>query len=948
MLAQARTIALVAALGAAGSPFVAQADEADADDAFRSAAEHYAQRDWQAACDDFARMLADAPDDARASDARFHYGEALVQLGRYQQAGQEFDTLLSHDPEHRYARQALFRSGEAALLAGDRAAARRQLQAFRQRYPDDALNAIALSHLGRIERDEGNPAAAEPLLSAAVERYPRSPLVEQSRWGLAEALSQLKRVDEARVQYEKLADSHGRFAEFALLRLAALDNERGNHAAALVWLDRMAKEYPHGALADRATLGRGYALYKLGRSDEAEAALSSILKNPSLAVDAHYWLGMSQFNRNVWKEAAATFAAGAAIDPQHRWNETLAYQAACALLNDQQFAAAAQQFDRVLNQWPASAWADACWLGKLQSRAAENDHAAVVKLADEFAATFPASRFAGDVEAAKGRALAALGQHAEAAKVLEKSLGASAAHTPQTKTADAGLRRRGSQQVLATSYAELGRFAEARRIVESWYGADAKRAPANDATCYRVAELAYAADDLETAAALFTLLANQKDSSDALRRGLLGLAWCRHKAQDWQAAADAFGTLLERFPGAASAVEAALLRGRALEHLDDTSGALAMYRRVMDRHPDSPRAAEAIYRAAALHERLGEASAAVDMYSRVVEQHAGFPQRDAALYHWAWLLHETDPRTADKLFARLRSEFADSPFVPQATLQLADRAFDDQRYGLARALLPEITTDNTPEDVRRQALYLSGRVSAAQGEWSEAESSLARLIDEAPHGELALAAAYLRAEASYRRGRYAESAERLAALSANAQSREQPFSAAVQLRRAHALVQLKQWHEALEVARTLSTESPDFEQGYEVDYVIGRCLAAQADFAGARAAYTRVLESPRAARTETAALAQWMIGETYYHQEDFAAASAEYEQVERKFPAARVRAAALLQAGKCHEHLGHWDAAVAAYQRMIKECPESDLAEEAARRVAAAQAHVAQRLQQPN
>ncbi len=330
MLAHARTIALVAALGAVGSPFVAQADETDADRAYRAAAAHYSKRDWQAACDEFAGMLAAAPDDARAGDARFHYGEALVQLGRYQEARQQFDTLLQRDPEHRYARQALFRSGEAALLAGDRAAARRQLQAFRQQYPGDALNAIALAHLGRIEREEGNAAAAEPLLSAAVERYPQSPLVEQCRWGLAEALSQLKRGDEARVQYEKLADAHGRFAQFALLRLAALDNERGDHTAALVWLDRMAMENSHAALSDRATLGRGYALYKLGRSDEAEAALSSILQTPGLAVDAHYWLGMSQFNRQAWSEAAATFAAGAAIDAHHRWNETLTYQAACA------------------------------------------------------------------------------------------------------------------------------------------------------------------------------------------------------------------------------------------------------------------------------------------------------------------------------------------------------------------------------------------------------------------------------------------------------------------------------------------------------------------------------------------------------------------------------------------------------------------------------------------
>ena len=48
MFAHGRTIALVAALGAAVSGFVARADEVD--DLFRAAAEHYAQRQWQAAC----------------------------------------------------------------------------------------------------------------------------------------------------------------------------------------------------------------------------------------------------------------------------------------------------------------------------------------------------------------------------------------------------------------------------------------------------------------------------------------------------------------------------------------------------------------------------------------------------------------------------------------------------------------------------------------------------------------------------------------------------------------------------------------------------------------------------------------------------------------------------------------------------------------------------------
>jgi TolA-binding protein len=211
-----------------------------------------------------------------------------------------------------------------------------------------------------------------------------------------------------------------------------------------------------------------------------------------------------------------------------------------------------------------------------------------------------------------------------------------------------------------------------------------------------------------------------------------------------------------------------------------------------------------------------------------------------------------------------------------------------------------------------------------------------------------LAAAYLRAEASYRRGQYADSAERLAALAQANGVGQQSWSAPAQLRRAQALVQLRQWHEALEVARAVAAQSPDFAQQHEVDYVIGRCLAAQADLAGARAAYEKVIHSPGGGKSETAALAQWMIGETYFHQEDYASALAEYEKVPQDFPASRICPAALLQAGKCHELLGHWDAAVAAYRQLMEKHPNSEWSTEAARRVQLAQTHVAQRTPKSN
>ncbi|MGD9719766.1 MAG: tetratricopeptide repeat protein [Pirellulales bacterium] len=932
----------MAALGGADAGGSAPAVSADA--VFRAAAQHYAASEWQTAGDEFAQFLQQAPDHPRANQARFHYGEALVQLGKYDLARQQFDELLRRDPQHAYAKHALFRSGEAAYLAGDRAAARRQLQAFRQQYPDDAMNAYVLAHLGRVELDDHQAAAAETLFATSLSRFPQGPLADQSRLGLAEAHEDLKRLDDARRDYSQLVDAHSTLADYALVRLAAMDNDRGDHAAAIARLARVAKEYPTSVLADKATLGRGYALYKLGRYAEAEAALTPLTRRPAVAVDASYWLGMSQAARESWKEAATTFAAAVRLDERHRLNEALCYQLARALLNDGQGESAGAAFDELLRRWPGSEFADECRLGLIQIAAARGDQAETIRLADEFAAQFATSPLLPEVEAAKGRALISQGKHSEAVSALEQSLQApaarpaAAASSPQNSKRDSA--RGGSQAELALSYARVGRFADALQAVQALY--EQKSAAADD-TCYHVAELAYAANDLPTAGTLFALLAEPQRSDDARRRGLLGQGWCQFKASQWQAAANALELYLANYPGGNAALEAALLRGRALEQLEQTDAALAMYARVIEAGASGPRAAEAMYRAARLNDKTQQRAAAIALYARLVKEHADFAEIDAALYRWAWLVRESDPATADPLFARLRQEHPSSRYVPDATLQLAERAFADKQYDEARQLADEIVGVQTPAATRQAAQYLRARVAAATNDWPQVETSLAQLIAEAPDSELALAAAFLRAEASYRRGRYAESAERLANLSAQTQARHQPWSASAELRRAQALAQIKQWHEALEVARAIASDSPDFDQQYEVDYVIGRCLAAQADLAGARAAYQQVIESPQGRDTEAAAMAQWMIGETYFHQENYSAALAEYTKVDRWQAFPRWRAAALLQRGKCHEHLGQWQDAVATYDRMLREFPQSDLTAEATRRATAARARLAQR-----
>ena len=123
--------------------------------------------------------------------------------------------------------------------------------------------------------------------------------------------------------------------------------------------------------------------------------------------------------------------------------------------------------------------------------------------------------------------------------------------------------------------------------------------------------------------------------------------------------------------------------------------------------------------------------------------------------------------------------------------------------------------------------------------------------------------------------------------------------------------------------RPSKNRTPILPARYEVDYLIGRCLASQADFDGARTAYKKVLESDSGGKTETAAMAQWMIGESYFHQENYPAALREYLRVDILFAYPQWQASALLQAGKCHELAFEWKDAIELYSRILKNFPES-------------------------
>lgn len=887
------------------------------EDALAQAVAHYKRAQWQDACSDFEKFLAENPGHARAHQARFYYGEALAQLNRLDEARAQFGQLLEQDPTGRYARQALYRRGEAAYLAGDRDSSKQDLEAFLEKYASDLLCARALPYLASIALEQGDGQAGERLFSSALAQYPTGPLAAECRLGLARAEQLLGKRDLARQAYRELAGGDGQIAAAALLELGTLENSLGEHESALDSLNKLEREFPKYQPA-RRQLGIGYALVKLNRHADAETPLAAAALDNQLAVEAWYWLGMAQKSQGKLTAAIEKFNRAAAADEKHRLAPACVYQAADGLIELKDFDRANATLKRALARWSHDAWSDDFQFGMLRIAVMNGDQRACIALAEELLDRWPKSALRQRTMLAKARALVALKKHAEAAKVLTNL-------RENVDQLDADERVE-AEALLAQAQADQGQLAEAERSLQSVRGGNSDETLV--VASLKVAEAAYQAGDFERAARLFRELTKNEPVQAA---AWSGLAWSHYRQKAWQPAGEAFRQVVDKYPSDHQrAPEAALMAGLAFEQLEQPDAAIAMYALVAEKYGQSDRAEESLWRLGLLQEKTGAVSQASETYAQLAARFPKFEQMDAVLYRRARLLEvgHQEKQAAD-VFERLRQEFPKSQFAQQATLWLAERALADDQVERAAQLHSALDLSTASSSVSQRALLLEGQLAMAQQRWEGVDPPLAKLLAEVPSGASADTARYLIAEAAFRRNDFETASERFAALSGQPETANSPRAAMIELRCAQSLAQLKKWNEAGQIAAGIEMRFVDFERQHEVDYLVGRCRAAAADFDGAREAYRKAIASPRATGSETQAIAQWMLAETYFHQEDYRTALTEYDHLDEtcKFP--RWHAAALLQSGKCREHLGQWSAAVETYEQLLKKYPDSEFSAEA-------------------
>ena len=957
---------------------VRSAAASPADDQYAVAAAHYRSQRWQLAADEFASFLKQFPDDGRGSTALFLWAESLLQLERYEDAEARYGEYVRSAPRHVHVPQAQFRLGETALLLGRRDEARQKLEAFHREQPQDPLNAYALAYLGDIALGEGDGPRAEAVYREAVERFPQGPMARECRLGLARALELQGEFPEAARFYRFLADNaEGPLADEARLRIGVLLHKQGQQEEAAKALDALAAKLARGNLRAEARYWAGLAQLALARDDAAARSFSSALEEaPDHALAAamefswgeslrkqgkaseaetHYGRVLERWPESPWADDALQVLAELAFDRRDdarvercarqfaekhadsplrsRVEQTLGrtllrqgrYQEAVArfssLSKGSPPADAGESSEKTPAEQDSFSRQNVYYLG-LAHLGAGNYEQSLAAL-DQVRPQPQDGELAAGVHVARASALLALKRFADAVEPLRAYL---ASHPQGPDAAECTAR-------LAVALAETGDFDEAEK---AWTALEEKHAtcPLFLPTTHYLAHRAQAQGKLDLARRLFTALAENKSSPEYAAKGLAGLGKLQLESGQAEDSSHTFEKLLAQAPERSQAAEAALLRARALEAEKRHDAALTAYRLVWEQFADSGQAPSAMLDAARLHERLGQRSEACDLLRRLTADFPRFPQMDAALYQFAWLLADLGKgKESAAAFGRLAAEFAGTRYGADAAYRLAERAAEQRDDARAHELLEQVLRAQCEPELQAHALYLKGKIAADRGTWPEVLPPMQRLLEEHPGSSLRLPAGYWIAEAYYRLEKYDEAEKALILLAEESCDRQDPWLAAIPLRRAQLLAQRGQWQEAYEMAAAIANRFPDFRQQHEVDYLLGRCLSSQGRFAEARRAYERVVRSPTGSHTETAAMAQWMVGESYLHQKEYDQAIRAYHRVVSLYDYPRWQAAALLQAGKCHERKGETAEALRLYAQLLKDHPATTFAADAAERL---------------
>jgi TolA-binding protein len=262
---------------------------------------------------------------------------------------------------------------------------------YLSRFPDDAQRQLGLYQAGLCYLRLGRDGDAVDRWEALVSIDPSAPIAEKAWTRAGDVYFRAEHYDDARRCYQGLVDNFAdsRAIAVGLLRIAQSQYNAGNDAEAVEAFSEVMARFPGHPAAEDASKGIERALYRLGKGEDGETILAELVEKyptSSFAADAQFEIAMRRYG-------------------------------------DEDYAAAAEEFRRVISQFPSYSAGDRAHylMADSYSRAGATDDARLAY--EQFLRFFPDSEYQSEVRLRLGADRFASGDYMRAAVEFTSVLG---------------------------------------------------------------------------------------------------------------------------------------------------------------------------------------------------------------------------------------------------------------------------------------------------------------------------------------------------------------------------------------------------------------------------------------------------------------------------------------------------------------------------------------------
>jgi TolA-binding protein len=268
----------------------------------------------------FQRAAQVAKDDSEKAECRFKHGDALLADERYEEAARVFAALAEAYPQDALADRALFQSADCLVRAGQSEAAAARYRKVAETYAGREVAPKALLSLAALLAEAGDADGAAGAYTSVIGTYAQRAVRVDAFAGRGKTHYRAYRFDLAMQDFAFVAENAP---------------ERRDEARFMMTL----------------------CLYGLRRDQEARAAAAAFLldfpESPRLP-DMMLWIGKFDFNRGRHEEARRFFLDYAARWPTKRWADAAMLWAARASFAANDFTGTIEQVTRLVRAYPQS------------------------------------------------------------------------------------------------------------------------------------------------------------------------------------------------------------------------------------------------------------------------------------------------------------------------------------------------------------------------------------------------------------------------------------------------------------------------------------------------------------------------------------------------------------------------------------------------------------------